>query len=160
VKQRSVEWDRLRIGIPTASEFSRIITPATHKLSTQADGYMDWLLACWIVGEILERPETEYMHVGQELEARAAEEYAFAHECELSTIGLVTTDNGMVGCSPDRIVETARPPFLIDRVVEIKTHPGNPGIQVRHMRERAIDPNTISKCKGNSGSAKQITPIS
>ena len=94
VKQRSVEWDRLRIGIPTASEFSRIITPATHKLSTQADGYMDWLLACWIVGEILERPETEYMHVGQELEARAAQEYAFAYECELSTIGFVTTDNG------------------------------------------------------------------
>jgi hypothetical protein len=46
----------------------------------------------------------------------------------------------MVGCSPDRIVETARPPLRIDRIVEIKTHPGNPGIQVHQMRERAIDP--------------------
>lgn len=142
VKQRSVEWDKLRIGIPTASEFHRIVTPGTLKLSQQAEGYMDWLLACWIVGEMLERPETEYMTLGQELEERAAEEYAFAHDVELSRLGFVTTDDGMIGCSPDRIVEMVGSGEIvrIDRLIEIKTHPGNPGLQVRAMRERTVEP--------------------
>jgi hypothetical protein len=41
VSQLSDEWHRLRMGIPTASEFGRIITPKTMKLSAQAPEYMN-----------------------------------------------------------------------------------------------------------------------
>ena len=36
-QQGTVEWTEARLGIPTASEFSRIVT-ATGKLSKQRDG--------------------------------------------------------------------------------------------------------------------------
>ena len=50
--QYSPEWWNVRRGIPTASEFDRILTPATGKPSKSADGY-----ACQLIGE---RLSTEY----------------------------------------------------------------------------------------------------
>ena len=43
-QQGSVEWFEARLGIPTASEFSRIVTP-TGKLSASRHAYMGELLA-------------------------------------------------------------------------------------------------------------------
>ena len=42
-QQGSVEWFEARLGIPTASEFSRIVTP-TGKLSAARVTYMGELL--------------------------------------------------------------------------------------------------------------------
>ena len=50
LQQGSAEWVKARLGIPTASQFSRIIT-STGKLSGQADGYMHELLAESLLGE-------------------------------------------------------------------------------------------------------------
>ena len=47
--QRSEQWFRVRLGIPTASEFKRIVTPKGWKLSTQAEGYCHRLLAEWML---------------------------------------------------------------------------------------------------------------
>lgn len=68
VRQGSVEWDRLRAGIPTSSNFHRIMTPKAMKLSSQAPGLMHWLLAEWLIGEPLESPETQWMQRGAALE--------------------------------------------------------------------------------------------
>ena len=50
VLRASVEWHEARLGIPTASEFSRIVTP-TGKLSAARATYMGELLAEWALGE-------------------------------------------------------------------------------------------------------------
>src|SRR5690348_10361138 len=101
VRQRSDEWFALRLGIPTASDAKRIVTP-NGKLSKQAEDYMDSLLAEWAFGQPLEDPETDYrsqwMERGAMLESQAADAYAFQKDAELETVGFITTDSGLVGC--------------------------------------------------------------
>ena len=47
--QGSQAWIDARLGIPTASQFSRIVTP-TGRASTAAEGYTAELLAEWALG--------------------------------------------------------------------------------------------------------------
>jgi YqaJ-like viral recombinase domain len=101
---RSREWYALRLGIPTSSEFSRIITPKTMKISSQAPGYMNRLLAEWVTGQQVENFQSEYMVRGQELEDEAIAAYEMLTGAETSPGGFVTTDDGMLGCSPDRLI--------------------------------------------------------
>lgn len=103
-EQRSAEWYRMRLGIPTASEMDRIITP-TGKPSKQATGYMNRLLAEWVLGEPIESEyDSPYMQAGRDNEAAAVKAFEFQTGLETSEIGFVTTDDGMAGCSPDRLV--------------------------------------------------------
>lgn len=132
-KQRSDEWYRLRLGVPTASEAKRIVTP-TGRLSKQADDYLDSLLAEWAYGSPLEDPETEFrsqwMERGNYLEAQAADAYALLKDADLETVGFITNDNGLIGCSPDRlIVDTG---ILEIKVPAPKTH-------LRYMRTGSIE---------------------
>lgn len=107
VEQRSEQWDRLRLGIPTSSDFKRIVTP-TGKLSAQADDYLDELLAAWMYGQPLEDPETEYrsghMERGIYLEKQARQSYEFETDSLVEQCGFVTNGNGLVGASPDGLV--------------------------------------------------------
>ena len=101
IEQRSQEWFLIRLGKPTASEFHKIVTP-TGKLSAQASGYMCGLLAELMLGKPLDNPQTEYMLRGTELEDGAIAAYEMVTGCETDRGGFVTTDDGMIGCSPDR----------------------------------------------------------
>jgi len=106
-EQRSTEWYRIRLGIPTASEMHRIVTP-TGKASTQAGAYMNRLLAEWVLGEpIVSDYESDYMAHGREHEGAAAKAFEFQTGLKTTEIGFVTTDDGMAGASPDRLVEDA-----------------------------------------------------
>lgn len=106
VDQYSDEWWRARRGIPTASQFHRVVTPATCKPSTQARGYMYRLIAERLLGETLEEnPSTKWMEHGEVTEAAAIEAFQKTHELTLERVGLVTTDDGRLGCSPDCLVK-------------------------------------------------------
>lgn len=133
VQQNSPEWLMLRLGIPTASEFDRIITPKTGKLSSQSDGYMCRLLAEFILGYPLEQEGTEWMIRGQEMEDAAIEAAEFMLEVETDRVGFITTDDGMIGCSPDRTWKNGK------RGCEMKCP--SPAIHVGYMRgnRNAID---------------------
>jgi hypothetical protein len=106
-QQGSERWHRLRLGIPTASCFSKIVTP-TGKLSKQSDGYMHRLLAEWLFGAPLEDPEStyrsEWMQRGNDLEESAVRAYEFQTGHEAEQIGFITDDAGNLGCSPDRLI--------------------------------------------------------
>jgi hypothetical protein len=104
VEGRSEQWFALRLGIPTSSEFHKIITPKKLELSKQAPGLMYRLLAEWITGEQVENFESEYMIRGTELEDRAVLAYEMLTDTETSRGGFITTDDGMLGCSPDRLI--------------------------------------------------------
>jgi hypothetical protein len=106
VEGRSEKWFALRLGIPTSSEFHKIITPKKLQLSSQAAGLMYRLLAEWITGAQVENFESEYMVRGTELEDKAVLAYEMLTDTETSLGGFITTDDGMLGCSPDRLIGT------------------------------------------------------
>jgi hypothetical protein len=113
LKQGSDEWRRAHLGIPSASQFHRIITP-TGKLSAQAKGYMHGLIAERVLGEFTSSDwSSALMDRGTEMEAQAAAWYEFTHNLETEIVGFCLTDDLRVGCSPDRFVGT-------DGMVEIK----------------------------------------
>lgn len=130
-EQNSEEWHRLRLGIPTASCFHRIITPKTLKPSKQADDYLAWLLAEWIYGAPLDSVQTDYMQRGHDMEPAAVKSYEFETGRKTETVGFITTDDGMIGASPDRLVVGCK------RLLEIKA----PALQthVAYMLHRDVD---------------------
>src|SRR3990167_6593668 len=102
-EQGTPAWHQVRIGIPTASEFDKILTP-TGKASTQADTYSKKLLAEWLAGKPLYQYESEWMKRVKETEQEARDYYAFATDAEIAQVGFVTLDDGSAGCSPDMLV--------------------------------------------------------
>lgn len=104
VIQGTPEWAQLRAGIPTSSEFDKIITPKTGKPSSQAEKYMFGLIAERLMGH----PRTEYMSHwmdrGSQMEAEAVAFYEFQRDMDTAKVGFITNDAGTIGTSPDRLV--------------------------------------------------------
>jgi len=103
VDHGSPEWHALRMGIPTASQFHRIVTPAKLSLSKQANGYMCELLAARFLG-VVNDDGTEFMQRGTLLESKARSWYEFSNDITLDTNVFCTNDEGTIGCSPDALV--------------------------------------------------------
>ena len=80
--QGSREWVEARLGIPTASQFSRIVTP-TGQLSKARDGYLAELLCEWVMGEPVTDFKSEWMEWGQAIEGEAFDYFALddGYEC-------------------------------------------------------------------------------
>lgn len=102
-EQGSEEWMRLRLGIPTASAFDKIIT-TEGKPSTQRDKYLKTLLAEYIMGVPVQEVTTALMQRGREMEHQAVQKYELVNVVDTERIGFVTTDDGLIGASPDRLV--------------------------------------------------------
>lgn len=104
-EQGSVEWVLARLGKPTASEFHRILTPKKQQLAEGRHAYARQLVGERLlntVGKSLDGVVA--IERGRELEPQAARHYAFVEGVELDTVGFVTTDDGLIGASPDRLV--------------------------------------------------------
>lgn len=105
VEQGSGDWFKLRLGIPTASCFDQIVTPKKCELSKSAAKYALRLCAERLLNMPTESIEgIGWMERGQELEPDAVRQYEFANEVKTLKVGFITTDDGTIGCSPDRIV--------------------------------------------------------
>jgi hypothetical protein len=103
--QGTAEWHALRLGIPTASNFSKIITPAKCELSEQRHAYMYQLVAETLTGVPSDSfVGTEHMERGKEREPDAARAYEAMFDVSTGVEGFVTTDDGMAGASIDRLV--------------------------------------------------------
>lgn len=102
--QNTPEWHALRCGIPTASAFHKIVTPKTGKPSTQAADYMNIILAELILGRPFSSEEYPWMKRGHELEPEAIRAFEFVTDLEVERVGFVTTDDGLIGASPDGFV--------------------------------------------------------
>ncbi len=104
--QNSDAWLAARLGIPTASEFHRIITAVKGDLSKSARKYAHALVAETLLGRPLEKPPgTPWaMERGKLLEPPAIQQYSFTNDVEVRRVGFVTTDDGRVGCSPDGLI--------------------------------------------------------
>ena len=108
MEQGSEEWLSARLGIPTASEFGKILTPSTLRPSKQAMDYMRLKAAEVVRGKGDEDAwaGNAYTEAGHTKENDAREIHAFAAEKEVEQVGFITDDDGRYGCSPDGIVRT------------------------------------------------------
>lgn len=107
VNQQQEDWFRVRMGRPTASQFSRIVT-TTGKASSQWEDY-----AIALAAESIESARPPGMNEwqgnrhtdrGNEFEPIAREEFARRTGLEVREVGFVTDDGGVAGCSPDGLV--------------------------------------------------------
>lgn len=104
VAQGSQAWLDARIGILTASNFSKLITPKTQKPSSQMDAYLHELLAEEVLGRSVNDASSGFMERGNEMEREARAWYEFETDREVEQVGLLLRDDRKVGCSPDGLV--------------------------------------------------------
>lgn len=103
LEQGSDEWLKVRLGIPTTSNFGKIITP-TGKKSDQYEGYLNELLGQLLAGKLEPQVKNAAMLRGNELEPYAVEYYEYHYGYRCKEVGFVTTKDGRIGCSPDRLI--------------------------------------------------------
>ena len=106
VEQGSEEWSALRVGVPTASEFSNLLTPKRFELSKSLPKYALRLATEIVLGCPLGRDlsRNEDVQRGIYLEEKAALSYEFETGAALMKVGFITDDEGRYGASPDRLV--------------------------------------------------------
>lgn len=106
IEQGSHAWHQMRAGIPTASEFSKIITPKSALFSKSAEKYANKLVAEIYMKEAIQNDFISYdMERGKILEQMAADAYEMVTGMKTKVAGFITDDKGLYGCSPDRFVE-------------------------------------------------------
>ena len=106
-QQGTPEWDECRLGIPTASNFGKIVT-ATGKLSESRDEYLIQLACEFVAGRNEENHTSYRMKEGNRMEEESRQVYAMNHDgLDVYQVGFVYKDERrMVGCSPDALVGT------------------------------------------------------
>lgn len=109
-EQGTEEWHRVRLGVPTASEFKSIIAEGKGKTRRT---YMMKLLGERFTGEPAENYTNAHMERGKVMEDEARHLYEFMHDdITLRRVGFIR--RGDVGCSPDSLIGDTG-------MVEIKT---------------------------------------
>lgn len=121
--QGSPEWFDCRKGIPTASEFHKLLMRGVKKgdESKTRRRYMLELIGERMTGQPRDTYSSFHMERGKEMEAEACKLYAMLEDAELQTVGFIRRDE-KAGCSPDRLVggdgllqiKTMMPPLLLD----------------------------------------------
>jgi hypothetical protein len=104
-KQYSEEWWEYHRGKPSASNFSKIITPAKGDYSKSGIDYV-----CELIAELYDPfygPQNEYasaaMRNGTIMEPEARRFYEFERDCDVQQVGLCETDDGRFISSPDAL---------------------------------------------------------
>ncbi len=121
LEQGSADWYKIRGRIPTSSEFDQVMTPAKRKMSESRHKY-----ACRIIaGRLMNWQADSLEKIGHIADGRANEQFAVAtlqtlYEINTVPLGLVTTDDGRFGASPDRAANVAPDRNSIGITVEVK----------------------------------------
>lgn len=107
VDQGSPEWFKLHSTIPTASRFDDIMTPGKMEMAAARKKY-----ACQIIAARLLNWQPDSLDKIKHIEdGRVNEPFAVAQlelirEVETKKVGFITTNDGTIGASPDRVVMT------------------------------------------------------
>lgn len=104
-EQGTPKWHALRLGIPTASCFDRIVT-ASGNASSQIPDYINECVAEWVVGEPYgDWGGNHHTERGHEMEPRARSAYEMITNTPVRQVAFVYRDEErMVGCSPDGLI--------------------------------------------------------
>ena len=123
-EQGTPEWLQSRLGCPSGSGFDKLIT-ATGKPSTQAEGYINQLIAELLTGETTYVKKTEWMERGNQLEPDARHYYELATGNTVVETGFCKHDQLECGISPDGIIGD-------NGLIEIKCP--SPSVHVAYIR--------------------------
>jgi hypothetical protein len=143
VEQRSDAWYSLRAGMPTASEFSKIVT-SNGEPSKSASGYALTLAAELFAGRPVDAWEGNvWTERGREMEAKAIELYEFTRDLDTEPVGFVTDNAGTMGCSPDRFIGN-------DGLAEVKCLKAENHVKaiLRHQKDGSCSPEYIQQTQG------------
>jgi hypothetical protein len=103
VEQRSPEWHRLHLCMPTASQFSKIITAVNGDYSASARKY-----ALQLIGRLTSDPEgwqgNRFTDMGEEREPEALNYLRFETGLDWQTVGFIECPALGAGASPDAVV--------------------------------------------------------
>ena len=102
-EQGSPEWLASRLGRPSASMFSHLIT-TSGKPSSSAKKYIAEMVAERLTGRSKPFYTNEHMERGNFLEPEAREAYEFITDLEVVETGFILHDSEEFGCSPDGLV--------------------------------------------------------
>ena len=140
-EQLSPSWWEARRGIPTASEFGRILTPRKMELAAAADDLIDELIAQRFSPAT---PGPQYTsraaQNGQESEPEARRWFEFQEGVKVQQIGFCLSDCGRFGASPDGLLGE-------DGGIEIKCAQGK--THVRWLRQGGIPPEHLAQVHGS-----------
>jgi len=104
VEQGTQEWHSLRAGLPTASEFSKLVTSD----GSRSDSFMDYaytLAAEKYAGEELDGfAGNKFTVRGHEMEELARSDYEMRSQVVTEEVGFCTNNLMQYGCSPDSLV--------------------------------------------------------
>lgn len=137
-EQRTEGWYEARRGVPTASQFGKLITP-TGKRASSADSYIDELIAEKLTGESKIIPTTAAMQHGIDMEPKARDYYRFMYDREVTEVGLCLHDEISAGASPDGLIGH-------DGILEIKCP--QPHTMVKYLRENRLPPEYVAQVMG------------
>lgn len=137
-EQGTPEWLAARLGVPSASAFDSIITPAKLGVSAGQGEYMALLLAEWWLGAPVSDFGSGATERGTGMENEAAAFYAVSTGQEIAKVGFCLTDDRSCGCSPDRLVGE-------DGLLEIKC-PLIVGCMAAHLNPAAV----VAKHRGQT----------
>lgn len=98
------DWHWLRLGLPTASQMGRILTPKKREYAAGAQSYIAELLAETFTGIPHDAGSNAFMERGSELEDKARAFYLMENGGTLSDGGVCLLDSKLAACSPDFLV--------------------------------------------------------
>ena len=104
-EQGTEEWLRSRLGCPSGSGFSKLIT-SSGKESTSRAGYVNGLIAEKVTGQIPEGFDNYWMARGRELEPDAKAFFEFERRCTIRDVGFCKHDEYECGISPDGLIDS------------------------------------------------------
>lgn len=103
--QGSLEWLLARSGVVTASEFDNIVTGEFKaRTGEMVRSYLARKVAEKWLGSTLAGFQSTDMEFGQILEERAIPYYELQTGETVTRVGLITNDEGTIGCSPDGLI--------------------------------------------------------
>ena len=112
IEQGSDEWHKLRMGVATASNFSKIVT-STGEISKTIDSYALELATEFFLTKPEESYKSAAMERGTELEPEARQVYEENGLISVEQVTFIKSDCGNYGYSPDGLVDE-------DGLIEIK----------------------------------------
>ena len=125
--QGTPEWLAARVGRPTASRFSDIITAAKGDLSKSAKGYIRELIGQTFCPEWQYSFKSAEIQRGNDLEPEARQAFIEATGFNVVQVGFCIRDDGVSGCSPDGLIVDANGEYMAGLEIKCpspKTHIG------------------------------------
>tara|TARA_R110000822_G_scaffold94532_2_gene216795 strand:+ start:1919 stop:2569 length:651 start_codon:yes stop_codon:yes gene_type:complete len=102
-EQGTDDWLASRLGRPSASQFSRLIT-TSGKPSGSASKYIDQMVIERLSGKSEPIFVSHHMERGTELEPEAKSYYEMLTGYDVTEVGFILDDSEEFGCSPDGLV--------------------------------------------------------